>query len=174
MKSLVELRLSGTGISELPPSFGNLTGMILLELGNSEAGAGHLHIPGRGATTQFLRRLFHICFSKLERYRPSTKCKICTNKRNIRSDSRNDKASTKSSTMPHVNSSTPKLRPQSSLQELFEDLNLGDRNLVQIFCETAVDAGKIAPVITRVGVHVECICSPQKSQGSQISKSIVQ
>ncbi|KAF3960332.1 hypothetical protein CMV_014950 [Castanea mollissima] len=65
-------------------------------------------------------------------------------------------------------------RPQSSLQELFEDLNLGDRNLVQIFCETSHHAGKIVPVITRVGVHVECICSPQKSQGCQISKSIVQ
>ena len=65
-------------------------------------------------------------------------------------------------------------RLQSSLQKLFEDLNLGDRNLVQIFCETSHDAGKIAPVITRVGVHVECICSPQKSRGCQISKSIVQ
>ncbi|KAL4622114.1 hypothetical protein ACB092_06G274200 [Castanea dentata] len=65
-------------------------------------------------------------------------------------------------------------RPQSSLQTLFEGLNLGDRNLVQIFCETSHDAGKIAPVITRVGVHVECNCSPQKSQGCQIPKSIVQ
>ena len=55
-------------------------------------------------------------------------------------------------------------RLQSSLQKLFEDLNLGDRNLVQIFCETSNDTGKFVLVITRVGVHVECICSPQKSQ----------
>ena len=55
-------------------------------------------------------------------------------------------------------------RLQSSLQKLFEDLNLGDRNLVQIFCETPYnDAGEIARPITRVGVHVECICS-QNSQ----------
>ncbi|KAL4622117.1 hypothetical protein ACB092_06G274400 [Castanea dentata] len=46
MKSLERLQLYGTGISELPPSFGNLTGMIQLVLGNSEVGAGHLHIPG--------------------------------------------------------------------------------------------------------------------------------
>ncbi|KAF3948932.1 hypothetical protein CMV_025131, partial [Castanea mollissima] len=77
--------------------------------------------------------------------------------------------------VPHPNSSSPiSPKPQSSLQKLFEDLNLGDRNLVQIFCKTSHDAGKIAPVITRVGVHVECICSPQKSQGCQISKSNVQ
>jgi len=55
-------------------------------------------------------------------------------------------------------------RLQSSLQILFEDLNLGDRNLVQIFCEASNDSGKIVPEIKRVGVHVECICSPQKSQ----------
>ena len=56
-------------------------------------------------------------------------------------------------------------RLQSSLQKLFEDLNLGDRNLVQIFCEISSynDTGEIAPLITRVGVHVECICS-QNSQ----------
>ncbi|XP_050290996.1 disease resistance protein RPV1-like isoform X4 [Quercus robur] len=55
-------------------------------------------------------------------------------------------------------------RLQSSLQILFEDLNLGDRNLVQIFCEASNDTGKIVSEIKRVGVHVECICSPQKSQ----------
>lgn len=49
-------------------------------------------------------------------------------------------------------------RLQSSLQKLFEDLNLGDRNLVRIFCETSNnDTGYVAPEITRVGVHVECI-----------------
>ena len=56
-------------------------------------------------------------------------------------------------------------RLQSSLQILFEDLNLGDRNLVQIFCETSYNnTGKIASQIKSVGVHVDCICSPQKSQ----------
>ena len=53
-------------------------------------------------------------------------------------------------------------RLQSSLQILFEDLNLGDRNLVQIFCEASNDSGKKFRNIKRVGVHVECICSPQK------------
>ncbi|KAL4622118.1 hypothetical protein ACB092_06G274500 [Castanea dentata] len=56
MKSLEELHLYGTGISELPPSFGNLTGMIELILGNSEA--GHLHIPGSIYNLQRLQHLF--------------------------------------------------------------------------------------------------------------------
>ena len=43
MKSLEKLYLQETGISELPPSFGNLTGIIQLLLGNP---AGHLHVPG--------------------------------------------------------------------------------------------------------------------------------
>ncbi|KAF3945836.1 hypothetical protein CMV_027832 [Castanea mollissima] len=180
MKSLKNLLLRGTGISELPPSFGNLTGMIRLLLGNSEAGAGHLHIPGRGATTQFLRRLFQICFSKLEHYilpqsaRSAQTSEIFVQIREMIRLPPN-LPPCHMLIVPHPNSSsTISPAPQSSLQKLFEGLNLGDRNLVQIFCETSHDAGKIAPVITRVGVHVECICSPQKSQGSQISKSIVQ
>ena len=83
----------------------------------------------------------------------------------------------KSSCLQHGDRLVLSCRLQSSLRELFEDLNLGDRNLVQIFCETSnMDSGKIAPVtvITRVGVYVECICRPQKSRGCQISKSIVQ
>ena len=63
-------------------------------------------------------------------------------------------------------------RPQSSLQKLFEDLNLGDLNHVQIFCETSQVTERIVPVITRVAVHVECICPPKKSGGCQISKRL--
>ena len=47
----------------------------------------------------------------------------------------------------------------SSLQELFEGFNLGDQNLVEIFCETSPHLN-----IKRIGVHVQCICpQPQKS-----------
>ena len=42
MKSLEKLYLTETGISELPESFGNLTGIIQLHLGNM---TGQLHLP---------------------------------------------------------------------------------------------------------------------------------
>ena len=49
-----------------------------------------------------------------------------------------------------------------SFQWCFGDLNLGDRNHVELFCETTVYKGKtktILPnIIKRIGVHVECIC----------------
>lgn len=55
----------------------------------------------------------------------------------------------------------------SSLQELFECFNLGDQNLVEIFCETSPHPSfKNSPNIKWIGVHVEneCICpQPQKS-----------
>ena len=54
MKSLEELYLRITGISELPPSFGNLTGIIRLGLGNS---ARQLHLPG---SIYNLRHLKHL------------------------------------------------------------------------------------------------------------------
>ncbi|KAF3950322.1 hypothetical protein CMV_023908 [Castanea mollissima] len=60
--------------------------------------------------------------------------------------------------------------PQSSLQTVFEDLNLGDQNLVQIFCETFHDAGKIAPVITRVGTLWRTI---DDEQGSSIEYEVL-
>ena len=54
-------------------------------------------------------------------------------------------------------------RPQNSLQKQFQDLNLGDRNHVELFSETffqPFEPGKIAPIIKRMAVHVECICPP--------------
>ncbi|KAF3955927.1 hypothetical protein CMV_018907 [Castanea mollissima] len=259
MKSLEELQLYGTRISELPPSFGNLTGMIQLVLGNLEAGAGHLHIPGSIYNLQRLERLYlhgnftflkdmellrnsyggfskyafpslnrihlnavpnpsemdfilnYCCPPSLERlwihdckivtfpkitgrlrFLHLLNIKLCNELGDIPSLPQSVRSAQTSEifvqiremirlppNLPPNSSSTisPAFvpsRPQSSLHKLFEDLNLGDRNLVQIFCETSVDAGKIAPVITRAGVYVECICSPHKSQGSQISKSIVQ
>ena len=51
--------------------------------------------------------------------------------------------------------------PQSFLQEQFQDLNLGDRNHVEIFCETSRSLSFIKefpPMIKRIGVHLECIC----------------
>ncbi|KAF3955931.1 hypothetical protein CMV_018911 [Castanea mollissima] len=123
--------------------------MICLELGNLGAGAGHLHLPD-ARTCLFDYHVFISINGSIQLFQSSEYI------------------------FEHFNQLVFCCRPQSSLQKLFEDLNLGDRNLVQIFCKTSHDAGKIAPVITRVGVHVECICSPQKSQGCQISKSIVQ
>ena len=52
-------------------------------------------------------------------------------------------------------------RPQSSLQELFRDLQLTDRNHVEILCETFTCLSTIAPIVERIGVHVECNCPPQ-------------
>ena len=55
-------------------------------------------------------------------------------------------------------------RPQSSLQELFRDLQLKDRNHVEILCETvphsSIDAYHPPQ---RIGVHVECNCPPYRS-----------
>ncbi|XP_075658526.1 disease resistance protein RUN1-like [Castanea sativa] len=52
-----------------------------------------------------------------------------------------------------------------SLQELFEGFNLGDQNLVEIFCQTSpLPSGEKSPNIECIGVHVQCICpQPQKS-----------
>ncbi|KAK7831478.1 protein suppressor of npr1-1 [Quercus suber] len=56
-------------------------------------------------------------------------------------------------------------RLQSSLQELFRDSQLTDRNHVEILCETFPDpfrdplSREIAPpIVTRIGVRVECNC----------------
>lgn len=54
-------------------------------------------------------------------------------------------------------------RPQSSLQELFWDLQLTDRNHVEILCETFPCLSTIAPIVERIGVHVECNCPPPQN-----------
>ena len=56
--------------------------------------------------------------------------------------------------------------PHSRLQRRFRDLMQGDRNHVEISCKIdhwVSTTGKYAPVIARIGVHVECICPPQNS-----------
>ncbi|XP_050274289.1 disease resistance protein RUN1-like [Quercus robur] len=55
--------------------------------------------------------------------------------------------------------------PHSRLQRKFGDLMQGDRNHVEISCKIhhwASRNGNYAPVIARMGVHVECVC-PQNS-----------
>ncbi|KAL0006614.1 hypothetical protein SO802_008116 [Lithocarpus litseifolius] len=56
-------------------------------------------------------------------------------------------------------------KPQSSLQELFWDLQLTDRNHVEILCETFLSyrTEEIAPIVKRIGVHVECNCPPPQN-----------
>ena len=54
-------------------------------------------------------------------------------------------------------------RPPSSLQELFRDLQLTDRNHVEILCETFTCLSTIAPIVERIGVHVECNCPPPQN-----------
>ncbi|XP_075646075.1 disease resistance protein Roq1-like isoform X2 [Castanea sativa] len=49
-------------------------------------------------------------------------------------------------------------RPQSSLQELFRDLQLTDRNHVQILCKPFAPSRRLAPIVKWIGVHVECNC----------------
>ncbi|XP_050274383.1 disease resistance protein RPS6-like isoform X2 [Quercus robur] len=56
--------------------------------------------------------------------------------------------------------------PHSQLQRRFGDLMQGDRNRVEISCKIdhwVSENGKYAPVIARMGVHVECVCAPQNS-----------
>jgi hypothetical protein len=62
---------------------------------------------------------------------------------------------------------------QDSIQRLFKDLNLGDRNHVELFCKTirfcktTSSTSVLRNMIKRIGVHVECICP-------QITKTIFQ
>ena len=54
-------------------------------------------------------------------------------------------------------------RPQSSLQKQFQDMKLGYRNQVELSCEIFFPPfapRKSTPLIKRMGVHVECRCSP--------------
>ena len=57
--------------------------------------------------------------------------------------------------------------PQSLLQQKFGDLIQSDRNHVEISSKishwTSKTGGKIAPIIERLGVHVECICNPKST-----------
>ncbi|KAK7837482.1 disease resistance protein adr2 [Quercus suber] len=56
--------------------------------------------------------------------------------------------------------------PHSQLQRRFGDLMQGDRNHVEISCKIShwtSEFGKFAPMVAGMGVHVECICSPQNS-----------
>ncbi|KAL0006621.1 hypothetical protein SO802_008123 [Lithocarpus litseifolius] len=63
-------------------------------------------------------------------------------------------------------------RPQSSLQELFRDLQLTDRNHVEILCVTyprrpcrpqPIFRYIAAPIVQRIGVHAECNCPPPQN-----------
>ncbi|KAK9989765.1 hypothetical protein SO802_030004 [Lithocarpus litseifolius] len=56
--------------------------------------------------------------------------------------------------------------PHSQLQRKFGDLMQGDRNHVEISCKISHWTSKFrkyAPMVSRMGVHVECTCSPQNS-----------
>ncbi|KAF3964868.1 hypothetical protein CMV_010894 [Castanea mollissima] len=45
-----------------------------------------------------------------------------------------------------------------SFEELFRDLQLTDRNHVQILCKTFDLYGDPGPIVKKIGVHVECSC----------------
>ena len=55
--------------------------------------------------------------------------------------------------------------PNSQLQQEFGDLIQGNTNHVEIACKislwTSTTGGKVAPIIVRLGVYVDCICYPQ-------------
>ena len=56
--------------------------------------------------------------------------------------------------------------PHSQLLRKFGDLMQGDRNHVEISCKIShwtSEFGKFAPMVARMGVHAECICSPLNS-----------
>lgn len=57
--------------------------------------------------------------------------------------------------------------PHQLLHQEFGDLIQGDQNHVEVSCKisqwTSKTSRKIAPAITRMGVHVECICHTQNS-----------
>ncbi|KAK7837484.1 hypothetical protein CFP56_021183 [Quercus suber] len=55
-------------------------------------------------------------------------------------------------------------KPHSQLQRMFGDLMQGDQNHVEISSKIShwtCKFGKFAPMIVRMGVHAECICSPR-------------
>ncbi|KAF3954749.1 hypothetical protein CMV_019951 [Castanea mollissima] len=45
-----------------------------------------------------------------------------------------------------------------SFEELFRDLQLTDRNHVQILCKPYAPSQRLAPIVKKIGVHVECNC----------------
>ena len=54
--------------------------------------------------------------------------------------------------------------PQSQLQQKFGDLLQGDQNHVEVSCKIShwtSEFGKFAPIIARMGAHVECTCPSQ-------------
>ena len=54
--------------------------------------------------------------------------------------------------------------PHSQLQKIFGDMIQGDQNHVEVSCKIShwtSQFGEFAPVIARMGAHVECICPPQ-------------
>ncbi|KAF3949383.1 hypothetical protein CMV_024735 [Castanea mollissima] len=54
--------------------------------------------------------------------------------------------------------------PHSQLQQKFGDLLQGDQNHVEVSCKIShwtSEFRKFAPVIARMGAHVECTCPPQ-------------
>ena len=56
--------------------------------------------------------------------------------------------------------------PHSQLLRKFGGLIRGDRNHVEISCKIShwtSEFGKFAPMVARMGVHAECICSPLNS-----------
>ena len=56
--------------------------------------------------------------------------------------------------------------PHNQVLRKFGDLMQGDRNHIKISCKIShwtSEFGKFAPIVARMGVHVECICSPQNS-----------
>ena len=66
-----------------------------------------------------------------------------------------------------INDSFGHLSFSFRLLELFRDLQLTDRNHVEILCETSPRPSyrrsyrEFAPIVERIGVHVECNCPPQ-------------
>nr|POF23270.1 hypothetical protein CFP56_27941 [Quercus suber] len=76
-----------------------------------------------------------------------------------------------SSTMPPI---WPNRYWEYSFEELFRDLQLTGRNHVEILCETFPPpiGEHIAPIVKRIGVHVECNCPPPPQNPSILQSGI--
>ncbi|KAF3950476.1 hypothetical protein CMV_023778 [Castanea mollissima] len=165
MKGLEDLHLSHTGISELPPSLGNLTGLKVLSI------VSNLTLPGSIYTLQHLETLSlkgNITFPKDVEIdgQPLFTITLSSVSRNHSGFNIHVDISINGSKRTFTNSAIYSetkyghlcfyCRPQSSLQEQFQDLNLGDQNHVELFCKTNLFYR--APSIKAIGVHVECNC----------------
>ncbi|KAF3959713.1 hypothetical protein CMV_015498 [Castanea mollissima] len=192
MKGVEYLHLQGNCTNELPPSFGNLIGLKHLVVSPH---LGEAHLPSRIYNLQSIERLELSCNIIFPKNVEIDRQPIVDQPVSFDDDfeydfdyvfyyhvviSINGSERTFESKSIEIDRSSGLLcfscRRQSSLQELFRDLQLTDRNHVQILCnfdppgEFLTDRNELldihrwkSPIVKKIGVHVECNCPPPQN-----------